>query len=852
MRKWIVRVAAAGAGFLLLCPSARAQYQFERSIGRPPTVGEPIGLSVDRAGNIFVADRTNGKVARVTRQKQLSFPLGPKETVKRPGALAIGPRGELLVADESEGGVIRRYTRPTSGAKPVSTIQLAPEAAEPSGLSGVAVDRQGNVYATDQLQNTVRKFAPDGSPLKSWGKRGSASGEFQGPRGIAVDGAGNVYVADERNNRIQKFDGEGRLLGQSDARRLGATVSGGLGPMSVAVDSKGGIWVAAHTNFAVYKLDPEFNIAVRLETFGRRDGELAGPVSVAVDASDNVYVLDRSRRIQRFSPNGSFQWRFDFPPAKAGELSAPTGVHADAEGNVYVSDTANFRIQKFSSDGRHLLTFGQFGQADGDFNGAESIAIDRNQNLWIVDSYNHRVQKFTNQGKFLLKVGSFGRGNAEFIRTKVVATDNQRDWVYVNDWNNARVQKFDLNGGFLTSFGDAGPPATRIPGPTGLGVDAAGNVYVSSWFNNAIQKFDSSGKHLATIGGPGVGDGQFKGPARLTVTRDGRLVVADWGNNRVQVLDQNGRFLTKLGSFGRGDGQFDQPVGVSVDANGNLFVSDAGNSRVQKFVPTARTERMPEPRFPGEGRSEKRRIFAHIAIYDLRPNMGPAFEAALAATATAMQGEPGFINERALRNIDGLTLQYATYSRFKEQAAAERAGQGRIREHLERFCRRPPETHILVQTDAYSPEAVSSAPSGREYGHGMKGQIAHLGLFIPIPQYVGQYFDVLRETKVLTRQRRPEGYLGEDLLVELASPPPEQQSPYSPRAPEPSPMSVNYGEYRSLKNAEDSYISRQVIRDQKLVTMERTFFSSLQVPTRFYIFEVIGNVDAAAQAVLTR
>ncbi len=662
-------------------------YQFERSIGKPPSIGEPINLAVDAAGNMLVTDRANGKIVRATPQGQISSPFTEAQGLRRPSAITFGPNGRLLVADEQQGGRVFSFASARPGAAR-RIIALAPGTAATgfgeSSAGGIAADTAGNIYVTDQFRSVVSKFSPSGERLATFGKKGSEPGAFQGPRGIAVDRQGNVYVADEYNNRIQKLDPEGRVLAMSDAQALGATVAGGLGPMSVAVDSKGEIWVAAHTNFAVYKLDPNFHISVRLETFGRLNGQLAGPVSVAVDAQDNVYVLDRSRRIQKFSPIGNFMSKVEFPPAKPGELTAPTGVLVDRDGtSVWVSDTANFRIQKFAADGTPLLTFGRFGQGDGEFNGAESIAQDRDGNLWIVDSYNHRVQKFAPDGRFLLKVGSMGRGNGEFLRTKVVATDDTRGYVYVNDWHNARVQKFDLNGRFLASFGNAGDFKQQVTGPTGLAIDKAGNVYVSSWFNNAIQKFDSNGKWLATLGGPGSGDGQFKGPARLSMTPDGRLVVADWGNSRVQVLEEAGGFVTKFGSPGRANGAFDQPVGVSVDGAGNVFVSDAGNSRVQLFHFSKHTELpITSPVRHAAAPGGHRDVFVQVSIYDIADGHDMDFERALQETRPLLQAERSFINERVLRNIDGFTLQYATYSKFSDETAADQTTRSRLRSLL--------------------------------------------------------------------------------------------------------------------------------------------------------------------------
>lgn len=814
-----------------------SEFTFARTIGHAPEVGEPRGFAVDRLGNLFVADRFNGKILRITAGVEMQTFLVPTNTLKRPADVAVDRAGNLIVVDES-GPLVQRYS---------ATGVLLRSWDMSKSPGGVTVDAENNIYVTDQAENLVKKYDTQGRLLTSWGGKGNKPGMFLGARGVAVDRQGNVYVADEYNNRIQKFSPTGAFLAASDPNILGTTVSGGLGPMDLAVDSTGHIWVAAHTNFAVYKLDPKFAIQVRLETFGRRDGQLAGPIAVAVDAQDNLLVLDNSRRIQKFTPEGNFITKFEFPPAQPGEFVAPTGVAVDQQGNLYVSDTANFRIQKFDANGNFLLTFGRFGQGDGEFNGAESIAIDRFGNLYVVDSHNHRIQKFDANGTFLLKWGSFGAQNGEFNRTKVVVVDLSRDFVYVNDWHNNRVQKFDLNGTFLAAFGNSGPSSTQALGPTGLAVDGQGNVFVSSWFNNAIQKFDASGNFLASLGGPGSGDGQFKGPARMAMGPDGNLIVADWGNSRVQILDTEGRFVTKFGTLGQEPGQFNQPVGIAADQGGNVFVGDASNARVQVF---GRSSALSSASMAKQAAGRAPALYGIVALYDISRDRTQEFEAALAATVEAARSLPAFVNERVLRNVDPLTLQYATYAKFNDRAAAEQFLADRLAK-LTPLCRRAPEVHLARLTHAFSPEGVSDHPNGLEYGRERTGQIAHLGLFVPFPKYRREYDDVLYETKVLTRDLKPAGYIGEDVLVETELVRPEVQAPYTPRALEPERMSLNYGEYQTMENAEDSYIKRQESGDPKLVTMERVFFSTLQVPTRFYIFQVIGNhrrTGALAQA----
>jgi len=78
--------------------------------------------------------------------------------------------------------------------------------------TGVALDKDGNVYVTDTLNNRVEIFDADGGFIREFGKPGDGAGHFARPKGIAVDRDGHIWVTDEVQSRVQVFDKEGRLL----------------------------------------------------------------------------------------------------------------------------------------------------------------------------------------------------------------------------------------------------------------------------------------------------------------------------------------------------------------------------------------------------------------------------------------------------------------------------------------------------------------------------------------------------------------------------------------------------------------------------------------------------------------
>lgn len=109
--------------------------------------------------------------------------------------------------------------------------------------------------------------------------------------------------------------------------------------------------------------------------------------------------------------------------------------------------------------------------------------------------------------------------------------------------------------------------------PDGLALDPQGNLYVTDSGNHRIQKFDSDGRFITTWGGKGNDDGQFDCQDICMVAVDGQgyVYITDNNNARVQKFDSNGKFLAKWGSFGDGDGQFNGPFGLAVDRQSHLY-----------------------------------------------------------------------------------------------------------------------------------------------------------------------------------------------------------------------------------------------------------------------------------------
>jgi len=261
----------------------------------------------------------------------------------------------------------------------------------------------------------------------------------------------------------------------------------------------------------------------------------------------------------------------------------PAGVAVDSSGNVFVADPIKHSIKKFDSSGKFLRKWSCEGFGEEKSWGPRAIAVDSKGNVFVADKDpwdNYRILKFDSSGKFLRKWSWEGLGDRDRSfppsprwAPEAIAVDSKRN-VFVGDFRNARIQKFDTSGNFLTEWSSQG---------SSMAVDSKGNLFVADIGNNRIQKFDPSGKFLTKWGSKGSGDGEFDGPRGIAVDSGGNVFVAEYGNHRIQKFDSSGKFLAKWGSEGSRDGELKCPYGIAVDSSGNVYVADTGNRRIQKF-----------------------------------------------------------------------------------------------------------------------------------------------------------------------------------------------------------------------------------------------------------------------------
>jgi DNA-binding beta-propeller fold protein YncE len=275
-----------------------------------------------------------------------------------------------------------------------------------------------------------------------------------------------------------------------------------------------------------------------VEVWGRRglmDGRFQKPRAMAIDARDQIYVVDMSARIQVFDSQGVFLRRWSTPIHTAGR---PTGLSVGHDGNLLVADTHYYRVLVYSPDGQLLRTVGgQKGEAPGDFGLVTDVVQDSQHNFYVAEYGEFdRIQKFSPDWQFVRQWGGHGSEPGQFVRPQNMTVDEQ-DRIWVADACNHRIQVFDTEGKLLFLWGEEGTAPGKLYYPYDVDLGPDGLVYVIEYGNHRVQKFTREGQSLGCWGREGRQPGELFNPWALVRERSGRLHVLDTNNHRVQVIE---------------------------------------------------------------------------------------------------------------------------------------------------------------------------------------------------------------------------------------------------------------------------------------------------------------------------
>jgi uncharacterized protein (TIGR03437 family) len=361
--------------------------------------------------------------------------------------------------------------------------------------------------------------------------------------------------------------------------------------------------------------------------------QLNGPEAVAVDSKGTLYIADSANHCIRMVQNGTITtiagnntsgYTGDGASATKAQLNNPADVAVDSSGNLYIADAGNNVIRKVS--GGNISTYAGsvqnssngpgYGGDGGPPSGAVfaapvGVRLDSAGNLYIVDSGNKLVREIA-AGNINSVVGI--NATATLLNHPAGLALDAAGNIYIADSGNRRIYKYGTDGSFVTLAGNGAAvfagdngaaTAASLNDPTGVAVDAVGNIYIADRFNSRIRKVSPDGI-ISTIAGNGrtnyTGDGgsalqaSLNFPNGVTVDASGNIYIADTTNNVVRMLKPQtptitsgvtnaasgapaisaGALATVVGTnFANGTGTGTAPLqttlaGVSVNVNGTL------------------------------------------------------------------------------------------------------------------------------------------------------------------------------------------------------------------------------------------------------------------------------------------
>jgi uncharacterized protein (TIGR03437 family) len=484
------------------------------------SIGTAIGaLAVDDAGNLYIAEditnqirkvAPNGIITTLAGSGQIGFQDGPAASAQffTPVGLAVDGAHNVFVADVNN-GLIRKISPGGTVSTIAGTSIFGFAGDEGPALKaqfrfaeGVAVGGDGDLYLVDTGNFRIRAISEDGTISTVVG-----TGEFQNtpdgtpadnatlsaPNLLSFDPSGRLLIADAGDFTVKRINADGRIetvagfgvqgagLGEGSVYELnfGGPATDTLleTPRQAVADSNGDIFISDQAVATVYRITPDGNLNV-----------YAGQPGVYKYGGDNI-------------------------PATSSSLTGPQGLALDQSGNLYIADPADNRIRKVSTSGI-ITTFAGTGKAgfSGDGGPAteamlsfpQSIAFDPKGDLIIADRVNNRLRMVTPQGTISTIAGDGTRavtGNggpaveASLNRPFVVTVDASGN-IFMIESGGTQVRRISASGiisvvagnGQVGFAGDGGPAIQASLGAAdGLATDSSGNLYIADFNNNRVR-----------------------------------------------------------------------------------------------------------------------------------------------------------------------------------------------------------------------------------------------------------------------------------------------------------------------------------------------------------------------------
>lgn len=407
--------------------------------------------------------------------------------------------------------------------------------------------------------------------------------------GLAADSNGNLYISDAQTHRVRRIDPTGMIDTIAGTGISGLSGDDGpakraqlYSPYGLAVDAAGNLFIADLGNHRIRRIARDGTISTVASGF-------VTPRNVAVDLPGNLYVSDfDASRVYQVTPSGAVT-----TVAGPDQVNHPAGLAIDRGGALYIGDTGNHAVWKWRSgvltkvaaavaptglalDPSGKLTIADPGGAAGTIL-AHDIATDPNNTLYSTDGrLIRRIQ--SNITTVIAGRGDPARGDfgpaldARLNNPSGLALDAQGN-LLIADRDNHRIRRVDPKG-IITTFagsglagnaGDGGPAvAADLNSPTTLRFDATGNLYINDSGNHRVRMVTPAGMMLAAKAMPEASDTSY------FIDATQRLARKD-ASGAITLLDLSSPIAL--------------PTAVLAATDGTLYVADAGQDRVWRLTP---------------------------------------------------------------------------------------------------------------------------------------------------------------------------------------------------------------------------------------------------------------------------
>lgn len=621
----------------LLAPQASlAQYDISTVAGGGPTgltavkssIGSPLSVGRDSFGNTYVLDFYSNRVFKVDTSNNLTVAAGngavgysgdggpaTSAALNGPEGIFVDAAGDIFIADTGN-SVIREVTASTGNITTVAGngtacsdstsscgdggVATAAELADPFG---VFVDASGNIFIADTSDERIRKVvsgtiqtvAGNGAfcqdPTTPCGDGAAATGaQLDFPEGVFVDANGNIFIADTDNNRI-------RVVNPSAAPVM---IAGVTIPAAAIATVAGAYYNSEGGTGGDCKTTPDGGLATA--------AYICQPGNVFVDSPEDIFIADTGNEVVRevvastiqtvagipgtagFSPDGTL--------AKSANLDEPNDIFVDTAGDIFIVDTGNAVVREVTASTGDIATVignnfesyaGDGGAAiDAQLNYPGGVFVDGSGNIFIADTINSVIREVAAASGDIQTMAGDG---------SVCASATAPPPVCGND-------------GLALS--------AQLNNPSGLFVDASGNIFIADTEDNLIRVVNTGAAaitvatvpvgpgEIATVAGNGTqgyaGDGaaaisaELNAPFGVFVDPSGNIFIADTSNNVIREVTATTGAITTVAGNGTncaqptnpcGDGgaaisaQLSFPTNVFVDSAQNIYIGDKGDNRIR-------------------------------------------------------------------------------------------------------------------------------------------------------------------------------------------------------------------------------------------------------------------------------